>query len=122
MQSAANRNFSNAVWLLFLDEDIEIEELFKDINIPFDCEFLVVQSLGKKMVVIETYRIAPSLVLLNHTFAVWTKYGIHKTPNDDLFKRRRNLNGLVLKTAVISVSKFYTMFQNKDEVEIIQDV
>jgi hypothetical protein len=47
------------VWLLFLDKNMRIEELFTDMNIPFDCEFLVAQEEGDNTVVLtEVYRVS----------------------------------------------------------------
>ena len=47
-------------WLLFLDTNTSLEQFFTDINIPFDCQFLVAQPQSDHVIVLtEMYRVSP---------------------------------------------------------------
>ncbi|XP_021923390.1 probable glutamate receptor [Zootermopsis nevadensis] len=107
LQFAANRSFSRVIWLLFLDKNSSLEELFTDINIPFDCEFLVAQPEDDHAVgLTEVYRVSPTLPLQTYRFGNWTPDGGLTWPSRGFYHRRNSLQGLVLKTAVIDA--FYT--------------
>jgi hypothetical protein len=86
---------SGAKWLLFLGHNISrIEDFFADINIPFDCEFLVVhKEFGYHVVLTEVYRISPKLPLQT------LRLGDFRHQN--LYERRSNLQGLAFRSAVM---------------------
>jgi len=49
---------------LFLDTNTSREQFFTDINIPFDCQFLVAQPQSDHVVVLtEVYRVSPTFPL-----------------------------------------------------------
>jgi hypothetical protein len=109
VQFTANRRLSRAIWLLFLDKNSPLQEFFADINIPFDCEFLVAQPEGDNVVgLIEVYRVGPTLPLQTYRFGNWTPGGGLTWPSGGFYHRRNNLQGLVLRTAVIDVM-FYNV-------------
>jgi hypothetical protein len=58
---------SKAIWLLSLDTSMSLEKFFTDINIPFDCQFLVAQPQSAQsdhfVVLTEVYRVSPKLPL-----------------------------------------------------------
>jgi hypothetical protein len=57
---------SKAIWLLSL------EQFFTNINIPFDCQFLVAQPESDHVVVLtEVYRVSPTLPLQTYRFGNW---------------------------------------------------
>jgi hypothetical protein len=96
---------SDVKWLLFLDSNSSLEEFFADINIPFDCEFLVAQPEGDNAVgLTEVYRVGPTLTLQTYCFGNWTPGGGLTWPSLKLYQRRNNLQGLVLKIGAASVS------------------
>jgi hypothetical protein len=50
-----------------------LEEFFTDINVPFDCEFLVTQPEDDHVVVLtEVYCVSPTLPLQTFPFGNWT--------------------------------------------------
>jgi hypothetical protein len=90
---------SNFFWLLFLDKNSPLEEFFTDINIPFNCEFLVVQPEDDHVVgLTEVYRVSPTLPLQTYRFGNWTPVGGLTWPSKGFYHRRNSLQGLTLKT------------------------
>jgi hypothetical protein len=105
VQFAANRRFSRAIWLLFLDKDTSLEEFFTDINIPFDCEFLVAQPEADHVVgLTEVYRVSPLLPLQTYRFGNWTPGGGLTWPSMGFLHRRRNLQGCAIRATYNKVS------------------
>jgi hypothetical protein len=95
-------------WLLFLDTNTSLEQFFTGINIPFDCQFLVAQPQGDHVVVLtEVYRVSPTLPLQTYRFGNWTAGGGLTWPSQGLYRRRKNLPGLVLKTGLRRVRLLY---------------
>ncbi|XP_033607560.1 probable glutamate receptor isoform X2 [Cryptotermes secundus] len=89
---------SRAVWLLFLDTNAYLEEFFTDINIPFDCEFLVAQSQnGDVIALTEVYRVSPTLPLQTYRFGNWSPGGGLTWPSQGFYQRRNNLQGHVIR-------------------------
>ncbi|KAJ4434324.1 hypothetical protein ANN_22881 [Periplaneta americana] len=75
--------------------------MFEDVNIPFDCEFLVAEFNGAKNVILtELYRISPSFTLQRNRYGKWTPHGGLVLANDVLYRRRNNLQGLLFRTLV----------------------
>ncbi|XP_069672059.1 glutamate receptor-like [Periplaneta americana] len=75
--------------------------MFEDVNIPFDCEFLVAEFNGARNVILtELYRISPSFPLQRNRYGKWTPHGGLDLANDVLYSRRNNLQGLLFRTLV----------------------
>jgi hypothetical protein len=97
-------HLSQAAWLLFLDTNTTLEQFFTDINIPFDCQFLVAQPQSDHVVVLtEVYHVSPTLPLQTYRFGNWTAGGGLTWTSQDLYNRRNNLQGIVLRVAVNNV-------------------
>jgi len=95
---------SDVNWLLFLDTNTSLEHFFTDINIPFDCQFLVAQPQSDHFVVLtDVYRVSPTLPLQTYRFGNWTAGGGLTSPSQGLYVRRNNLQGLELKAGVAPV-------------------
>ena len=93
-----------AIWLLFLDTNTSLEQFFTDINIPFDCQFLVAQPQTDHVVVLtEVYRVSSTLPLQTYSFANWTAGGCLTWPSEGLYRRRNNLKGLTVQATQLSV-------------------
>jgi hypothetical protein len=104
-QISTKMRMSKATWLLFLDTKLPLEEFFFDIDIPFDCEFLVAQGAGGHAVLLtEVYRVKATLPLLINIFGTWTSPGGLTWPNMTLYQRRDNLRGISLRTGFVKVS------------------
>jgi hypothetical protein len=94
--------------LLFLDTNASLEEFFTDINIPFDCEFLVAQpEYGDIVTLTEVYRVSPTLPLQTYRFGNWTPGDGLTWPSQGFYQRRNNLQGLLLKTGFRMVDLCY---------------
>lgn len=101
---------SSVVWLLFLDTYSVLEEFFTDIDIPFDCEFLVVLQEDGRIALTEVYRVSPTYPLQTCLFGNWTADGRLIGPTLGFYKRRNNLQGLVLKTGTVQVRTLIETF------------
>jgi hypothetical protein len=97
---------STAIWLLFLDTNTSLEQFFTDINIPFDCQFLVAQPQCDHVVVLtEVYRVNPTLPLQTYRFGNWTAGGGLTWPSQGLYRRRNNLHCHIIHATHINVSQ-----------------
>ena len=97
---------SRAIWLLFLDTNTSLEQFFTDINIPFDCQFLVAQPQSDHVIVLtEVYRVSPTLPLQTYRFGNWTSGGALTWSSQGLYTRRNNLKGHNIQTAYAYVSQ-----------------
>ncbi|XP_069679352.1 glutamate receptor U1-like [Periplaneta americana] len=94
---------SSAKWLLILDTNSSLDELFSKVNIPFDCEFLVAHPEGVKVVLTKLYRVGPTLPLQKFQIGEWSSRGDIKWSTSGL-ERRNKLQGLILKTGVLDAS------------------
>jgi hypothetical protein len=99
--------------VLFLDTNTSLEQFFTDINIPFDCQFLVAQPQSDHVLVLtEVYRVNPTLPLQTYRFGNWTAGGGGLTwPSQGLYRRRNNIQGNNLRTVHINVSRNFFNFQ-----------
>ena len=94
---------SNVIWLLFIDCCYILEELFVDIYIPFDCEFIVVLQIDGHTILTELYRVSPTYPLQTYLFGNWTAERGLSVSTVGFYKRRNNLKGLVMKTGTVQV-------------------
>jgi hypothetical protein len=102
-QVSAADNFRSARWLLFMDKSTSIEEFFTDIYVPFDSEFLVVQWSAESAQVSlnELYHVLYTRPLQTFCVANWTYSGGFSWSSVPLFARRKDLQGIAIKGAVI---------------------
>ena len=112
LQTFVDAYSSKAIWLLFLDTNTSLEQFFTDINIPFDCQFLVAQPQSDHVVMLtEVYRVSPTLPLQTCRFGNWTAGGGLTWPSQSLYTRRKNLKGHTIQATELSVSEdFYDMW------------
>jgi hypothetical protein len=99
----SKKTLSGARWLLFLNQNFSrIEDFFTNINIPFDCEFVVVhKEYGYQLTLAEVYRVSPSLPLQTRLLR-----NVDAPNNQNIYGRRDNLQGLVVRSVIHeSVSK-----------------
>lgn len=94
---------SNIIWLLFLDSCYIPEEFFAYINIPFDCELIVFLQMDAHIILTEVYRVSPTHSLQTHLFGNWTAERGLSISTSGFYKRRNNLQGLVLRTGTVQV-------------------
>jgi hypothetical protein len=95
---------SRAIWLLFLDTNTSLEQFFTDINIPFDCQFLVAQPQSDHVVLLtEVFRVSPTLPLQTYRFGNWTAGGGLTWPSQNIYMRRKNLKGLTIQATRLNV-------------------
>jgi hypothetical protein len=87
-----------------MDKNTSLEEFFVNIYIPFDCEFLVAQWSAEtlKVSVTEIYHLVHTRPLQTFSIANWTSGDGFSWSSVPLFTRRKNLQGITIKGAVIS--------------------
>ena len=103
-QALLDTDSSRAIWLLFLDTNTSLEQFFTDINIPFDCQFLVAQLQSDHVVVLtKVYRVSHTFPLQTYRFGNWTAGGGLTWPSQGLYTRRKNLNTLTIQATRLSV-------------------
>ncbi|XP_069704832.1 glutamate receptor U1-like [Periplaneta americana] len=92
-------------WLMFLDAR-PMDQFFRDVYIPFDCEFLVAQSDtssdGLRVLLTEVYHMHPTHQMQMLHAGVWSpRVGLTWTSIPFLL-RRGDLHGVTLKGAVVT--------------------
>jgi hypothetical protein len=99
-----NYKWDNMVWLAFLDVGQSLKELVGDFNIRFDVQFLVAKFADTEMQLFEVYRVALDTPLRIKLFG--TRHGPLVDPaHTYVYHRRRSLEGYVMKTASLNVSR-----------------
>ena len=96
-------HMTTARWLFFLAKNTDFEEFFADINIPFNCEFLIAQSEDDQIVLTEVYRVGPTLPLQTYHLGKWSPNEGLKLSGSDFYERRNNLQGFEMKTGIRQV-------------------
>jgi hypothetical protein len=79
-----------------------IDEYFKEINIPYDSEFLLVESgrMNAELSLTELYRNYPSGDLQRHRVANWSSSGGFIWSPTRMICRRGDLHGAVVRVGV----------------------
>jgi hypothetical protein len=91
--------------LLFLETNKSLDLFFTDINIPFDCQFLVAQPQSDHVVLLtEVYRVSPTLPLQTYHFGNWTAGGGLTWSSQGFYMGRKNLKGLTIQATRVNVS------------------
>jgi hypothetical protein len=92
---------------MFLGSKTTVKELFADIYIPLDCEFLVAQRWvgikdeGVEFSITEVFHVHPTRALQTYTFGHWSSGSGLTWINIPMYHRRRDLQGIILKGAFI---------------------
>jgi hypothetical protein len=99
-----SQKLAESKWLLFLT-DGNISSFFADINVPFNCEFLVARHEAMSVTLYEVYRVADGKPLNNVYFGRWTLMsGLGDVPAS-IYMRRKDLQGTVINAVTVTVSK-----------------
>jgi len=90
-------------WLTFIESDTSLEELFDDIDLPFDCEFLTAQSEAAtgKVSVTGLYKLHSTRPLQMYSVATWYPNGKCYWSTFPFRHKTENLQGGVMKGAYI---------------------
>jgi hypothetical protein len=96
-QVSAAGKFSGAKWLVFLHSVSQLSHL----NVPFDCELLVAQWEGEVARLSEAYRVGPDKSLQVQNFGDWSVDSYNNWPRIGLYRRRKSLDGHVIRTVVL---------------------
>jgi hypothetical protein len=109
LQVATRENLSNAVWIVLSSFDVTdtkpLEDFFRGIYIPLDCEFLVAHLPHSDVIISEVYHLDRHLPLYRNYFGTWRQnLGVSLT-NISFLERRNDLQGIVMKVATMTVSK-----------------
>ena len=91
-------SLSSGTWLLYVEVLPNLDTLFTDVDIPFNCELLVAYPEDDFVYLNDVYRISSDLPLLMYRFGNWTSHGSLTWPLAGLYQRRNNLQGIKLKT------------------------
>ena len=105
LQFSRTESLAGATWLLLLTTG-SISSFFVDIYVPFNCEFLVSWAGPVSMPIYEVYKVAEGKPLNEYYYGTWNYISGLVSKKYNIFRRRSNLEGIVLKaiTAKVSVS------------------
>jgi hypothetical protein len=90
--------------LLFLTEG-NVDNFFADINIPFNCEFLVARPTKNSVALFDVYRVARGKPLNDIYFGRWTLMSGLVIEKASLYLRRSDLQGTVIEAVTADVSQ-----------------
>lgn len=98
---------SRGKWLFFHNSVMSLNEFFRDIHIPLDSEFLVVQWVGHAQVwFTEVYHIDHTLPLQMNRVGNWSSHGGLAWTNRSHVQRRSDLQGSLIKSGFIDFVSF----------------
>lgn len=103
-------------WIIFFRENTTIDSFFRNIYIPFDCIFLVVEksSTDDEATLTEIYQIDKERELRISVFGYWNlQFGV-TTPKLGLYQRRGDLFGQNLRVSSIEVFRHFLQFFMKN--------
>jgi hypothetical protein len=89
---------------LFLTEG-NINSFFTDINVPFNCEFLVARPAAASVSLSEVYRVADGMPLNDIHFGRWSFMSGLVNVQTSIYKRRSDLQGTVINAVTVDVSE-----------------
>jgi hypothetical protein len=90
---------------LFSNSSVLLDDLFADIYIPFDCEFLVAREDPKGSVsLFEVYRVNRTAPLQSHLLAVGSQQSSLSWDNRSIYKRRKDLFGATIRATTSQVT------------------
>ncbi|KAJ4445619.1 hypothetical protein ANN_12301 [Periplaneta americana] len=99
------KSLRGASWFLALN-GVTSEQFFKDVDIPFDCLFIVARSSGHVAInLTEVYRVDASLPITESPYCTWTARKGLSCPEANFFRRRSTLRDLSLR--VIWPDRFF---------------
>nr|CAD7576984.1 unnamed protein product [Timema californicum] len=100
----SNPDLRGSTWVMFHEPTVKLDELFRDLPLPFNYEFLVASpSPGDLVVLKEVYRVEHSLPLTVSSFGSWGRGVGFLGPKNSLYERRNDFQGLLFRTANLNV-------------------
>ncbi|CAL1673816.1 unnamed protein product [Lasius platythorax] len=111
---------SYPTWLVFFDNETNLEDFFFNVYVPFDCKFMVAQSsineTGKEIIT-EVYQIHKDKELRSNQFGVWDAERGLEGPSHGLYQRRNDLFGQNLRVASLQDPPV-SLFERNEQNEI----
>jgi hypothetical protein len=102
---AAQRDFIRSIWLLLMNAGTGMEKFFTDIDVPVDSELLVAHRQEDDVRLTEVYRVTRGYPLQEYPFGtVRGRDNVLSATNIAFYRRRNNLQGLIMQAATIDVS------------------
>jgi len=83
---------TNVKWLVFIDAAADIDHVFSDFDIPYDCEFLVAQQEGEVSLT-EVYHLPYLQPLQKNRLGTWSSAGGFVWTTTSFIARRGDLQG-----------------------------
>ncbi|KAJ4445622.1 hypothetical protein ANN_12304 [Periplaneta americana] len=94
-------SFMGPVWLMFTDSMQQLHNLFLNVYISLDTEFLLAHSdANDRVTLYESYRIMTDTPYVWHVFGNWTAADGLSAPHLSVYDRRRNLQNSVFQATV----------------------
>nr|CAD7596888.1 unnamed protein product [Timema genevievae] len=104
-QVLSNPDLRGSTWVMFHEPTVKLDELFGDLPLPFNYEFLVASpSPGDLIVLKEVYRVEHSFPLTVSRFGSWGRGVGFLGPKNSLYERRNDFQGLLFRTANLNLS------------------
>jgi hypothetical protein len=92
-------------WLLFANSSVLLDDLFADIYIPFDCEFMVArEDPNGGLSLFEVYRVNRTAPLQSHLLAFGSQQSSLSWDKRSLYKRRNDLCGATIRATTYQVT------------------
>jgi hypothetical protein len=112
-----------------MDKSVSVEEFFANIYVPFDTEFFVAQwdDESAQVFLTELYHILYTRQMQTVRVANWTYSRGFSWSSLPLFARRKDMQGIVLKAALIPhvcnsyVLAYFTTPQNRRELTFLSN-
>ncbi|KAJ4436552.1 hypothetical protein ANN_16584 [Periplaneta americana] len=96
-------------WLMFLSERDTLRDIFNEVDIPINCEFIAAQHEEGIVHLTEVYRVHPTFDLQVRLVGEWSYEDGLTCTNTHFLKRRNDFQGLVFRAAV-SYEQLFTLY------------
>ncbi|KAJ9590998.1 hypothetical protein L9F63_027794, partial [Diploptera punctata] len=86
--------FTGPLWIIFLDNAQDREELLGDVVIPINTELLLAKKTQNGIYLEEMFNIENKSKKILNYFGVWSEQSGLNVTNNQLYERRKNFNGM----------------------------
>ncbi|CAG5088660.1 Similar to Grid1: Glutamate receptor ionotropic, partial [Cotesia congregata] len=105
-------------WLTFFNDETSIYDFFRDIYVPFDCNFMIskrnLEVDFEAEIITEVYQIYRGLELRHGVFATWNIVSGATYTKYSLYQRRSNLHGHTLRVISLEDPPFSEIIRDKN--------
>ncbi|PSN34360.1 Ionotropic receptor 143 [Blattella germanica] len=110
----------SSIWLLFMRNELSIEDFFANIYVTFDSEFLIARRESEETLLTEVYKVDEEWPLQKRLFGLWSPQKGLDTVDQSFYIRRNDLQGFVMR-GVTHETNQYTLLNYEGNQTKLKD-